>query len=124
MEADGSREGKGENRIMAAVGVMELTDQNFDETIAASKTPVLVDFWAAWCGPCRRVAPIVEEIAREYDGKLTVAKVDIDQNQEVTVRYGIQSIPTLMIFKDGKMQDRLIGAYPKEVLVENINRFV
>src|SRR4051812_27219435 len=98
-----------ENNKMAA-GVMELTDTNFDQTIKDSKTPVLVDFWAAWCGPCRRVGPIVEELAKEYEGKLTVAKVDIDQNQEVTVRHGIQSIPTLMIFKDGKLQDRMIGA--------------
>ncbi len=107
-----------------AAGVMELTDTDFDKAIAEAKTPVLVDFWAAWCGPCRRVAPIVEEIAKEYAGKLTVAKVDIDANQEVTLRQGIQSIPTLMIFKNGQLQDRMIGAYPKETLVENIKRFI
>ena len=107
-----------------AEGVLELTDSTFDETISGANTPVLVDFWAEWCGPCRRVAPIVEEIANEYAGKLTVAKVDIDANQDVTVKHGIQSIPTLMIFKDGQLQDKIIGALPKEKLVEAISRFV
>ncbi len=107
-----------------AAGVMELTDGTFDDTIAKATTPVLVDFWAEWCGPCRRVAPIIEEIAKEYDGKLLVAKVDIDANQEITIKNGVQSIPTLMIFKNGQLQDRLVGAQPKQALVENINRFV
>lgn len=107
---------------MAAVGVTELTDANFEETIANGDKPVLVDFWAEWCGPCRRVAPIIEEIANEYADKLIVGKVDVDANQQVTAKHGIQSIPTLMIFKDGEVKERLVGAHPKEKLVETIER--
>jgi len=107
-----------------AAGVQELTDADFEEKIAQAKTPVLVDFWAAWCAPCRRVAPIVEEIAAEYGDRLLVAKVDVDANQEITFKHGIQSIPTLMIFKDGEVKERLVGAHPKTTLVEAIDRFV
>jgi len=107
-----------------AEGVLNLTDASFEETIKSAQVPVLVDFWAEWCGPCRRVGPIVEEIAKEYAGKLIVAKVDIDSNQEVTIKHGIQSIPTLMIFKGGQLQERMVGALPKESLVENIQRFL
>lgn len=107
-----------------AEGVLNLTDASFEETIKSAQVPVLVDFWAEWCGPCRRVGPIVEEIAKEYAGKLIVAKVDIDANQEVTIKNGIQSIPTLMIFKGGQLQERMVGALPKESLVENIQRFL
>ncbi len=107
-----------------AAGVLELTDDNFEETIKNADTPVLVDFWAEWCGPCRRVGPIVEELAGEYEGRLKVAKVDVDANQAITVKHGIQSIPTLMIFKDGELKERLVGALPKETLAETIDRFV
>ena len=109
---------------MAGAGVVELTDTNFEETISGSTTPVLVDFWATWCGPCRRVAPIVEEIANDYGDRLIVAKVDIDANQQVTLKHGVQSIPTLMIFKDGDMKERLVGAHPKATLVEAIDRVI
>ena len=105
-----------------AAGVLELTDSNFDQTIKDSQTPVLVDFWAAWCAPCRRIAPIVEELAGEFNGRLAVAQVDIDANQQVTIQHGVQSIPTLMIFKGGEMKERLIGAHPKQTLVDAINR--
>lgn len=110
---------------MAGAGVLELTDSNFEQTIAQSgAVPVLVDFWAAWCGPCRRVGPIVEEIAGELAGKAAVGKVDIDANQDVTVKYGIQSIPTLMVFKNGQVVDKLIGAYPKAQILETLNRHI
>ena len=107
---------------MAATGVEELSDANFEETISNAKTPVLIDFWATWCAPCRRVAPIVEEIASDYGDKLLVAKVDIDANQQITLKHGIQSIPTLMIFKDGELKERLVGAQPKQTLVDTIER--
>lgn len=107
---------------MAAEGVAELTDTNFEETVTNSEKPVLVDFWASWCAPCRRIAPIVEEIAGEFGDKLVVGKLDIDANQAVTAKYGVQSIPTLMIFKGGEMKERIVGAQPKNVLVEAINR--
>lgn len=109
---------------MAVAGVLELTDKNFEETIANSKVPVLVDFWAVWCGPCRRVGPIVEEIATDFGDRLVVAKVDVDANQEITAKHGIQSIPTLMIFKDGELKERLVGAHPKDTLVKAIDRFI
>lgn len=107
-----------------AAGVTDLTDETFDSTIANSKVPVLVDFWAEWCGPCRRVGPIVEELAGEYGGKLLVTKVDVDQNQMVASKHGIQSIPTLMIFKNGELKERLVGAHPKQTLKEAVDRFV
>ena len=93
-----------------AAGVLELTDSNFDQTIKGSDTPVLVDFWAAWCAPCRRIAPIVEELAGEYSGRLAVAKVDIDANQQVTVQHGVQSIPTMILFHQGREVARTSGA--------------
>lgn len=105
---------------MAAAGVLELTDQNFEETIKASDKPVLVDFWAAWCGPCKRIAPIIDEIATEYAGKVAVGKVDVDSNQEVAGRHGISSIPTLMIFKGGALVDRIVGAQPKDIILSHL----
>jgi thioredoxin 1 len=99
----------------------EFTDANFDQEVLKSDTPVLVDFWAPWCGPCRMVAPIVAEISNEYAGKLKVGKVNTDDNQEVAVRYGIMSIPTLMIFKGGEVADRVVGALPKQALTGKID---
>ena len=99
----------------------EFTDANFDQEVLKSDTPVLVDFWAPWCGPCRMVAPIVAEISHEYAGKLKVGKVNTDDNQEVAVRYGIMSIPTLMIFKGGEVAARVVGALPKQALTGKID---
>jgi len=89
------------------------TDDNFTNEVLQSDKPVLVDFWAVWCGPCKMIAPIVEELAAEYEGKAKIGKLDVDNNQESAIKYGVRSIPTLLIFKDGKVLDTIIGAVPK-----------
>ncbi len=101
---------------------VEVTDSNFQNEVLNSATPVLIDFWAEWCGPCKMIAPVVEELAKEYDGKLKVGKVDVDSNQQVSMQFGIRSIPTLLIFKQGKVVDQLVGAVPKRMLVEKITK--
>ena len=99
---------------------VEGTDINFDQEVLKSDIPVLVDFWAPWCGPCRMVSPLVDELAEEFTGKLKVVKVNTDENQEIAVKYGIRSIPTLGIFKDGNIVDGLIGAVPKQTIKEKV----
>jgi thioredoxin 1 len=97
------------------------TDENFEEEVVKSDKPVLIDFWAVWCGPCKIIAPVVEELAVEYEGKVKVGKLDVDENQQVSIKYGVRSIPTLLIFKDGKVKDTIIGAVPKTQVVQKLN---
>ena len=94
---------------------LELTDATFDETLKSDK-PILVDFWAEWCGPCKMIGPVVEELAGDYEGKAIVAKINVDENPQVTARFGVRSIPTLLVFKNGQIVDKQVGAVPKSVL--------
>lgn len=98
---------------MSSDNVKEFTDANFDAEVLKSSTPTLVDFWAVWCGPCRAIAPIVEGLANTYAGKVKVGKLDVDHNQRVAAQYGVRSIPTLFLFKDGKVVEQLVGAGPQ-----------
>lgn len=98
-----------------------LTDDNFASEVLQSDRPVLVDFWAAWCGPCRMVSPIVEELVGEYDGRAKVCKLDVDSAQKTAQEYGIRSIPTLLIFREGKVADQVIGAVPKSQITEKLD---
>ncbi len=99
---------------------LEVTDKTFDELIAGDK-PVLVDFWAEWCGPCKMIGPVVEQLAGEFEGKAIVAKMDVDANAQIPAKFGIRSIPTLMIFKGGQLVDKVVGAVPKSVLEQKLN---
>jgi thioredoxin len=102
--------------------VMQVTDQSFDGDVLKSSTPVFVDFWAPWCGPCRSVAPIVEELASQYSGRLKIAKINVDESQDVAMKYQVTSIPTFILFKEGQIADRTLGAMPKGEFVKFIER--
>jgi thioredoxin 1 len=101
--------------------LLNITDDNFETEVLQSNEPVLIDFWAVWCGPCRMIAPIVEEMAGEYAGKAKIAKLDVDANPNVAMKYGIRSIPTILIFKDGKVVEQIVGAVPKQKLVNALD---
>ncbi len=103
---------------------IHLTDDTYDEVVLKSDIPVLIDFWATWCGPCRMIAPIIEELAFEYEGKIKVCKLDVDNNQKVAMMYGIRSIPTVVIVKNGEEVDRILGAVPKQHFVERIKNHI
>lgn len=107
-----------------ADAAMHFTDGSFKETVLDSELPVLVDFWAVWCGPCRMIAPSVEEMAKEYEGRALVGKVDVDNNPEIASSYGIRSIPTILIFKGGKVVEQIVGAVPKQQLVSALNNHI
>jgi thioredoxin 1 len=100
---------------------LEITDANFEETVLNSDKPVMVDFWAAWCGPCRMVGPIIEEISNDYEGKAVVGKVDVDANQEFAAKYGVRNIPTVLIFKNGEVVGRQVGVAPKNAYSDAID---
>lgn len=102
------------------MSLLEITDGNFEQEVIESGLPVLIDFWAVWCGPCRMVAPIVQEIATEYADKVKVGKLDVDNNPETAMKYGIRSIPTLLIFKGGEVVDRIVGAVPKQAITQKL----
>ena len=109
---------------MAGNAILEVTDQNFDQDVLKSDKPVLVDFWATWCGPCRAIAPIVEELANEYQGKVKVGKMDVDRNQSTPMRYGVRGIPTLLVFKDGQVKEQIVGYVPKEQIEKALQRHI
>lgn len=99
----------------------EVNDVNFDEVVIKSGKPVIVDFWAEWCGPCRIIAPIIEELSKEYSGRAVVVKCDVDNSPQVTSKFGIRNIPTVLFFKDGKVADKQVGAVPKNNFVNKLN---
>ena len=100
---------------------LQITDASFDEVVLTSDKPVLVDFWATWCGPCRMLGPVIEELASEYEGRVVVGKVDVDNNQEFAAKYGVRNIPTVLVFKDGEVVGRQVGVAPKKTYTDALD---
>jgi thioredoxin 1 len=109
---------------MAGIGVLEVNDATFDQEVLQSEQPVLVDFWAVWCGPCKLIAPVVDSVAANFAGRLKVIKVNVDENGAAPSRYGIRGIPALLFFKGGKVVDQIVGYVPKDVIEEKVNRLL
>lgn len=109
---------------MAGTSVVEVNDSSFEKEVLQSQQPVLVDFWAAWCGPCKALAPIVDEVAKDFSGQLKVMKMDVDRNSATPMRYGIRGIPALLIFKDGKLADQIVGYVPKDQITKSVSKVV
>lgn len=107
-----------------ADGIVTLTSSSFDEVIKSASTPILVDFWAEWCGPCKTIAPVLKELSTELAGKVTIAKLDVDAHGDIAQRFSVMSIPTLLIFKDGEVQKRLVGAKGKSQLLQELAEFL
>ena len=104
-----------------AQSIVTLTDSTFDETISSATTPILVDFWAEWCGPCKMIAPVLEEISKDQAGRVTIAKINVDDNPDIALRFDVMSIPTLLLFKDGQLAHRMVGAKGKNQLLQEID---
>lgn len=107
-----------------ATAVAEVTDATFEQSVLKSDQPVVVDFWATWCGPCKALAPVVDEIAQAYNGKAKIYKMDVDRNNATPMRYGVRGIPTLLIFKDGKVQEQIVGYVPKDTIQKALDKHV
>ena len=105
-------------------GILTLTDATFDESVGAASTPIVVDFWAEWCGPCKMIAPVLEDIAKEHEGRIQIAKLNVDDNPNVARRYEVMSIPTLLVIADGEVKKRLVGAKGKPQLLEELSEFI
>ena len=107
---------------MASEAILEVTDATFDQEVLQSEQPVLIDFWATWCGPCRALAPVVDEIAKSYQGKVKFAKMDVDRNNATPQRYGVRGIPTLLVFKGGQVQEQIVGYVPRETIEKALEK--
>ena len=107
-----------------AHGITTLTSSTFDESVGGASTPVLVDFWAEWCGPCKKIAPVLEEMAGELDGQIQIAKLNVDENPDIAQRFGVMSIPTLLLFHEGDVHKRIVGAKGKSALIEELDEFL